>query len=321
MRRAPGTTPLAVDVDALWFVWTAADGRLRKARFDTEETDIEREPGVWADGVLPTLSPACFLLFEGRIARWWSAADGLLGPELTFPEGFSGALDLGSRDVRRSGPHVLAANDRRLLVHRDGRWDDVAELDSEPLTLAWQARRRRALVITASGAVHQYDPGSGNVQVAPAPVPGTYSDAVYDEVLGGVWLLSAESPDTARFTRVEPWPPRPVYEVRLPAEAVGLDVSCSGEWLVVRTQGKPANWLYNINGARAFVAPRRMAEDAWPGAFTFANHLVAVNGDEVEIVEIPARADVRAPGGGALDIDVYWEAKPLMHKARKASES
>ncbi len=322
MRTASGTALLAVDVDALWFAWTAADGVVRKARFDTADTDIERVPGVRADGVLPTLDPACFLLLDGRTARWWSAVRGLLGPELTLPEGCSGVLDLGSRGTaERSGPHVLAAIDHRIVAHRGGGWEEIGELDAEPLVLAWQARRRRAVVVTASGAVHQYDPVSDDVQTVPAPVPGTYRDAVYDEVLGGVWLLVADAPDTARFTRVEPWPPRAVYEVALPGEAEGLGVSCSGEWLVVRTGGEPATWIYNINGARSFLAPRRMAEDGWPGAFTYDNHLVAVNGDEVEVVEIPARADVRAPGGGALDIDVYWEARPVMHKARKASQS
>ncbi|WP_150241889.1 hypothetical protein [Nocardiopsis quinghaiensis] len=309
---------LTGDVDCLWFAWTAGDRAVRKARTETETPVIEREPGVTAEAVLPTLRPACFLLSEGESLRWWSAVRGYLGPPLPLPGGDLRVL--GLREGDGEGPGVLAADSERLLVHGPRGWSAALGLDSAPLVLAWQSRRRRALVVTESGTVHQYDPGSGHTETVEPPSPRRYLHGAYDEILGGIWLVPADSPGTACFVRAEPWPPTPVYEVDLPAVATGLGVSHSGEWLIVYTGDRPAAWLYNVNGARSFEAPRGMAELSWPGAFTFANHLIAVDRDTAEAVEIPARADIRAPGG-ELDIDVFWEARPRMHRASKANRT
>ncbi|MGQ4268395.1 hypothetical protein [Nocardiopsis changdeensis] len=307
----------AADIDALWFAWAGADGVLRTARFDTAEPLIRRT-GAVCDAVVPGHGPGRFLVVHEGAVRPWAAATGEEGPPVVLPEGTDRLMEVpGGPDA--GTPHLLAAAPGALLCHDSGGWRVLEEPDAPVIALAWQFRRHRALAFTAAGAVHGYDPASGLPEPFSPPSRDRYRTALYDEILGGVWALPEDRPDRAHFLRVEPGPPERVYDVALPAAAVGLGVSHSGEWLIVTARdGTPSAWLYNVNGARSFPAPPAMAVSAWPGAFTFDNHLVAVCDDEVQTVEIPARADVRAPGT-ALDIEVFWEARPRMHRASRVS--
>lgn len=306
---------LAVDVDAAWLAWTAPDRVVRVGDFSEPDPRISTLAGIGADQVLPGFLPGTFLLLEGdRVVRW-NAPAGRTDGEVGAGPGVRRLLDLDAGPRARHRFGLVAATGEELLGHADGRWHTIAALDGPPLALAWQHRRRSVLVLTGPGTLSRLDPVTGEVtQECAGAVPSGGSLACYDEVLGGVWVTSGDGSASARFVRVEPWPPREVYRVDLPGEPVGLGVSHSGEWLVLHGGAPGTAWLYNVNGRTAFTPPPAVAERCWPAAFTYTNRLVAVDGDDVEITEIPARADIRAPRS-TLDIDTFWESAPRMHRA------
>ncbi|MEU8122399.1 hypothetical protein AB0C21_27140 [Spirillospora sp. NPDC049024] len=316
---------LTLDIDARVAAWIGPGGAVKAADLDETPPRVHEADGPeGARSVVPGNAPGEFLATGGDavVPIRWTAQGAESGDAIPLPD--------DTRQVGAAGGRVAACTGGSLLTW-DGTWRKQAALPAEPVCAAWQNRRRSLLVLTRDGSFTRY---ARDAQTARDDEWAGPAAAVYDEVLGAVWLAHPGGDPRTLMVRVEPWPPRVVYRADLGPGVRGLTVAQNGEWLAVRYGGDRPAELYNVSGRRLFRPPAT-AGSATAGSasagvvFTYDNRLVTVTEDDrVSFARLPARVDVRtAPAGaegadneffehgGDLDIETFWEGQ--MHKASK----
>ncbi|GAA0977960.1 hypothetical protein GCM10009551_015430 [Nocardiopsis tropica] len=306
-----GRAGIAVDDDSTWCAWTTAGGLVRAMELGADRSgeivDAGRGTAVHAGS-----GTGRFLVHDGEDVRSWSPDAGTRsvcsaepGSLLLEPGGASG----------HEATLVAAASESELALLSAAGTVSSQRLGAPPLVLAWQHRRRRILCVLADGTVHKLDPRTARTDTSSLSFTGNHRLACYDEVLGGVWSVPEQSPDTAHFHRTEADRPGTLYTLGLGTVPAVIRSSHSGEWLIAATPGRPT-MLTNVNSGRSFTVPGELAARGAPGVFSFDNRLVSVEGDAFEVLPVPARADVRSRDG-SLPIETFWSAPPQMHRATR----
>ncbi|MEU5884350.1 hypothetical protein [Spirillospora sp. NPDC047279] len=317
---------LTLDTDARVMAWIGPGGVPKVADLDETPPRVHEADGPeGARSVVPGGTAGEFLVVgDGTVVplRWTAGGVGS-GDAIPLPD--------GAREVGAAGGLIAACTGDALLTY-DGRWRERAALPAEPVCMAWQHRRRSLLVLTRDGSFTRF---ADEAQAARDDAWADPATAVYDEVLGALWLAHPGGDARTLMVRVEPWPPRTIYQAGLGAGVRGLTVAQNGEWLAVRYGGDRPIELYNVSGRRLFRPPPTAGSAGNSGnaasgvAFTYDNRLVTVTEDDrVSFARLPARVDVRtAPAGGEaaaneffehggdLDIETFWEGQ--MYKASK----
>ena len=305
---------LAVDGDAAWCAWTSDDGRVRALDLAGGPRGALTELGP-GGRVYPAAGSGAFLVVDsGSVFRSTRGGD-----RTYLYDAADDSLHLEAAPTGTGASVAATADSRSLVVGRGGSETTVAT-GSRPLVLAWARRRKRFLCLTADAVLTRLDPVTGETDAVRLDTGGEPVAACYDEVLGGVWTVSSAAPDEARLHRVEPRVPRLTYRIRLGTRVSDLSTSHSGEWLIARDSTAGSTFLVNVNSARAFRAPGRLTGSGAPCAFSYDNRLVAVEADSYEIVEVPARADIRSRDG-SLEIATFWNSEPRMHRASRDREA
>ncbi|MEU3017598.1 hypothetical protein ABZ635_09430 [Nocardiopsis sp. NPDC007018] len=303
---------VAVDDDGTWCAWTDTTGRVRAMALRGPESGriVGLGPGA---SVRAGAGTGRFLLQDGDRVRSWSPAAGAREEARAAP----GALLLETRGAGPDGrTRLVTATSEELVLPSATGAPTVRPLDAPALLLAWQHRRRAVLCVLSDGTVLRADPATGEVTASALSGGGHHRLACYEEVLGGVWAVLEDAPRTLRFHRTETDPPEAVYRLDLEEPPEEVRASHSGEWLIARNPGRRPTRLVNVNSGRAFDVPGELAARGAPCVFSFDNRLISVEGDAVESLPVPARADIRSRDG-SLDIDTFWEAPPQMHRASR----
>lgn len=308
----PRSTGVAVDTDSTWCAWTTESGSVQVLNLLDDALDeiIDAGPG---NTVHAGAGTGRFLIQDGRTLRAWS-------PETGAEE--KGTVDLDA--LLLEYPHdgstaIVAATETSLdLLSGPGPgWSH--RLQAPPLVLAWQRRRHGILCVLSDGSVHKVDPSTGRATTSHLVAEDELLLSCYDEVLGGVWTVSASAPKEARFHRLETDPPKRIYRKELAVAPESIGTSHSGEWLIVQAPGTRPTLLFNVNSDRDFDIPGELASRGAPCVFSYDNRLVSVEEDVIETLLVPARADVRSRDG-SLDIDAFWSAPPRMHRAARGTK-
>lgn len=308
----PRSARVAVDTDSTWCAWITGSGSTLVLNLLDDDLDeiIDAGPG---DAVHAGAGTGRFLIQDGRTLRAWS-------PRTGTEE--KGTVDLDALLLEYphdGGTAVVAATKTSLdLLSGPGpRWSH--RLQAPPLVLAWQRRRHGILCVMSDGSVHKVDPSTGVATASHLVAEEELLLSCYDEVLGGVWTVSASAPKEARFHRLETDPPKRIYRKELGVAPASIGASHSGEWLIVQATGPRPTLLFNVNNDRAFDIPGELASRGASCVFSYDNRLVSVEEDVIETLLVPARADVRSRDG-SLDIDAFWSAPPRMHRAARGTK-
>lgn len=303
---------VAVDTDSTWCAWTTASGSVQALNLlhdgGDEIVDAGRGNAVHAGS-----GTGRFLIQEGRTLRAWSPGSGAQEKGTVDP-------DTLLLEYPSDGGTVIVAATETSLEPIEGpgpRWSH--RLQAPPLVLAWQRRRRQILCVLSDGSVHKVDPNTGRATTSRLAVAEELLLACYDEILGGVWSVSANAPRVVHFDRSETDPPTRIYRKELPVAPESIGTSHSGEWLIVRTPRTRPTLLFNVNSDRGFDVPGELASRGAPCVFSYDNRLISVEEDVFETLLVPARADVRSRDG-SLDIDAFWSAPPRMHRAARGAK-
>ncbi|WP_152448017.1 hypothetical protein [Nocardiopsis alkaliphila] len=298
---------VAVDVDSTWCAWTTASGSVQVLNLMNEGFEEVIDAG-WGDAVHAGAGTGRFLIQEGRSLHVWS-------PETGSEE--KGTVDPGALLLeypRDDGTAIAAATKTSLELFEGAKTLFSQPLQAPPLLLAWQRRRRNVLCLLTDGTTHKVDPRTGRITTFRIASDKELFVSCYDEVLGGIWSVSTDSPDVACFDRLETDPPTRIYRKELNVVPETIRTSHSGEWLIIRSSDTRPTLLFNVNSDRGFDAPGELASRGVPGVFSYDNRLVSVEGDVFETLPVPARADVRSRDGH-LPTDAFWTAPPRMHRA------
>lgn len=292
---------IAADRDGQTAAWVGPDGVARVVRLDAPGPPRVQLSSARGAAVTPAAGPGEFLVYDGvrAVLLRCSGEEPHATTEIRVPAGTRMLVHAGRN-------RLLAATDRSVLGY-DGAWHRLATFPCAPVLLAVQPRRDAVLTLTSDGTIWRGDPTGGSLASKPSPL-GQDPLAAYDEVLDALWVVPTRSRPAAVLLRVEPWPPKPLYQATLLSRLEGMAVSPNGEWLALWRREAPSLRLYNVSARRVFRPPA----EPWAvvgAAFTFDTRLVAVDAaGRVVAVELPARIEARGDGDD-LAMDVLWSAK------------